>query len=72
MGQGEKNNESATPIQVAGGEGELKQNLRQMDGSLNYIFFMQPLRVLKRQIFTLSGFYVSLPYLLHSADCRLN
>jgi hypothetical protein len=29
------NGEPATPVLVAGGEGGLKQNLRQMDGSLN-------------------------------------
>jgi hypothetical protein len=34
----------ATPILVIGGIGRLKQNLQQMDGSLNYILFTQHLR----------------------------
>jgi hypothetical protein len=34
------NGKPATPILVAGGEGGLKQNLKQMDGSLNCILFM--------------------------------
>ncbi len=38
------NGEPATPILVVGEEWKLKQNLRQMDGSLNYIFFTEPLR----------------------------
>jgi hypothetical protein len=33
------NGEPATLILVTGGEGRLKQILRQMDGSLNYISF---------------------------------
>jgi hypothetical protein len=40
------NGEPATLILVIGGERELKQNLRQMDGSTNYILFTQPLRAL--------------------------
>jgi hypothetical protein len=31
-------------ILVTGGEGGLKKNLLQMNGSLHYILFMQPLR----------------------------
>jgi hypothetical protein len=38
------NGKPATPILVTDGEGGLKQNFLQMDGSLNYILFMQPLR----------------------------
>jgi hypothetical protein len=37
------NGEPATLILVVGGEGKLKQKLRQMDGSSRYILFMQPL-----------------------------
>ncbi len=39
------NGEPATPILVADGEGRLKQNLREMDGSLTYILFAKPLNV---------------------------
>jgi hypothetical protein len=38
------NGEPATPILVTDGEGRLKQNFLQMDGSLIYILFMLPLR----------------------------
>ncbi len=38
------NGEPATPIPVTGKEEGLKQNLLQMDGSLNYILFLQPPR----------------------------
>jgi hypothetical protein len=38
------NGELAMPILVLGGERELKQNLRQMGGSSNYILFTQSLR----------------------------
>jgi hypothetical protein len=48
------NGEQAMPILVTGGEGKLKQNLQQMDGSLNYILFTQPLRAPYREIFTSS------------------
>jgi hypothetical protein len=34
------NGESAMPIPRAGGEKKPKQNLGQMDGSLNYILFL--------------------------------
>jgi hypothetical protein len=33
------NGEPAMPILVTGGEGRLKQNLREMDSSLNYFSF---------------------------------
>jgi hypothetical protein len=33
------NCEPATAILITGGEGKLKRNLWQMDGSLNYILF---------------------------------
>jgi hypothetical protein len=39
------NGEPATPILVTDGEGGLKQNLREMDGSLTYILFTKPLNV---------------------------
>jgi hypothetical protein len=39
------NGELATPILVTDGEGGLKQNLWEMDGSLTYILFMKPLNV---------------------------
>jgi hypothetical protein len=38
------NGEPATPILMTGGEGKLKPNLRQIDGSLNYILFTQHLQ----------------------------
>jgi hypothetical protein len=40
------NSKPATPILVIGGEWRLKQNLRQMDGSLTNILFTQHLRAL--------------------------
>jgi hypothetical protein len=39
------NSEPATPILLADGEGGLKQNLLEMDGSLTYILFTKPLNV---------------------------
>jgi hypothetical protein len=39
------NGEPATPILVADGEGGLKQNLLEIDGSLTYILFTKPLNV---------------------------
>jgi hypothetical protein len=39
------NGEPATPILVVGGEGSLKQKLRQMDGSSSYILFTKSLKV---------------------------
>ncbi len=39
------NGEPATPILVADGEGGLKQNLWEMEGSLTYILFTKPLNV---------------------------
>jgi hypothetical protein len=39
------NGEPATPILVTDGEGGLKQNLLEMDGSLTYILFTKPLSV---------------------------
>jgi hypothetical protein len=39
------NGEPATPILVTDGEGGLKQNLREMNGSLTYILFTKPLSV---------------------------
>ncbi len=38
--EGKINGEPATPILVTGGE----QNIQKMDGSVNYILYMQPLR----------------------------
>jgi hypothetical protein len=46
MGWGKErkiNGEPAMPFLVVGGERKLKQNLLQMDGSLNYILFTRPL-----------------------------
>jgi hypothetical protein len=40
------NSEPAMPILVADGEGGLKQNLREMDGSLTYVLFTKPLNVM--------------------------
>jgi hypothetical protein len=48
-GQGEErkiNGEPAMPILVADGEEGLKQNLREMDGSLTFILFTEPLTIL--------------------------
>ncbi len=39
------NGKPATTILLADGEGRLKQNLREMDGSLTYILFTNPLNV---------------------------
>jgi hypothetical protein len=39
------NGEPATPILVVGGEGRLKQKLRQMDSSSSYILFTKPLKM---------------------------
>jgi hypothetical protein len=39
------NGEPATPILMTDGEGGLKQNLREMNGSLTYILFTKPLSV---------------------------
>jgi hypothetical protein len=39
------NGEPATPILVTDGEGGLKQNLLEMNGSLTYILFTKPLSV---------------------------
>jgi hypothetical protein len=47
-GQGEErkiDSKPAPPILVADGEGGLKQNLREMDSSLTYILFTEPLTI---------------------------
>jgi hypothetical protein len=47
------NGKLAMPILVVGGEGELKQNLRKMDGSSNYILFTQQRNNLPEQAISL-------------------